>query len=231
MSVLGRLSAIGTVLAAHKDQPYVRGRTAQLAGTALLADGLVGLESPVGKNSRLGIFGGIVMVIVGLVALGPVGSFAERYDPYVDGTSVVGTVATVTTPSGDGNTCSLTYTYEFGGRTFTRAAGYSSSGLCDRYVGEPLEVSVDPAEPARGRMITTGGTLAATWIPRAPWLLIVGGAWTTLVRGIQIVVGIRLLLWGRRAVRGSSESGDDAAILAELKAAWGGSKLTTGPTG
>jgi len=92
-------------------------------------------------------------------------------------------------------------------------------------------VSVDPAEPARGRLITTGGTLAATWIPRAPWLLIVGGAWTTLVRAVQIVVGIRLLLWGRRTVRGSTATGDDAAILAELKAAWGGSKLPKALTG
>jgi hypothetical protein len=231
MSVLGRLSAISSTLAAHKDEPYVRGRAAQLAGSALLADGLVGLENPVGKNSRLGVFGGLVMLIIGILALGPVASFAEGYNPYVDGTTVIGTVASVTAPSGDGNTCAITYSYDFGGQTYARASSYSSSGLCDRYVGEPLEVSVDPGEPARGRLVTAGETLAATWIPRAPWLLIVGGAWTTLVRTIQIIVGIRLLLWGRRTVKGSVATGDDAAILAELKAAWGSSKLTTGLTG
>jgi hypothetical protein len=231
MSVLGRLSAISSVIAAHKDEPYVRGRAAQLAGTALLADGLVGLENPVGKNSRLGIFGGLVMLIIGILALGPVGSFAEGFDPYADGTPVVGTVATVTAPSGDGNTCSITYTYEFDGQSYTRAAGYSSSGLCERYVGEPLEVSVSPAAPAAGRLITTGGTLAATWIPRAPWLLILGGAWTVLVRAVQIVVGIRLLLWGRRTVRDTAATGDDASILAELRTAWGGVALPRGLSG
>lgn len=224
MSVLGRLSAISSIIATRKDEPYVRGRAAELAGIALLADGLVGLKNPVGKSSRLGIFGGLVVLIIGIFALGPVASFAESFNPYVDGTSVIGTVSTVTAPSGEDNTCSITYAYEYGGQTYTRATAYSSSGLCERYVGEPLEVSVEPAEPAKGRLITTGGTLAATWIPRAPWLLIIGGAWTALVRGVQIVVGIRLLLWGRRTVKRSTATGDDAAILAELKAAWGGSK-------
>jgi hypothetical protein len=221
MSVIGRLSAITSVLATHKDQPYVRGRAAQLAGTALLADGLVGLENPVGKSSRSGILGGIVLLIIGIVLLGPARTFAGSLDAYPDGESLAGSVATVSAPSGDGSTCTITYTYVFAGQTYSRAAGYSSSGLCDRVVGDVVEVSIDPADPARGRLVTAGGTIAATWLPRAPWLLIVGGAWTFLVRLIEIVVGLRLLLWGRRTVKGASATGDDAAILAELRAAWG----------
>jgi hypothetical protein len=231
MSVIGRIGAVMSVLAAHRDQPAVRGRAAQLAGTALLADGLVGLENPVGRNSRLGILGGAIMLVVGIVLLGPARSLGAGLDAYPDGESLVGTVATVSAPSGDGSTCTITYTYSYGGQPYTRAAGYSSSGLCDRVVGDPVEVSVAPSDPARGRLVTTGGTIAATWLPRAPWLLIVGGAWTFLVRLVEIVVGLRLLLWGRRTVRGSSGTADDAAILAELQAAWGAPLPRTRPAG
>jgi hypothetical protein len=220
VSVLGRVAGVSKVLASHRDEPYVRGRAAQVAGAALLADGLVGLENPVGKNSRSGILGGVVLLVIGFLVIGPANWLAEDLNAYADGELVVGTVESVTLPSGDGNTCSMIYAYEYAGQRYSRPTGYASSGLCRRVVGEPVEVSLDVADPARGRLITSGGGVAATWLPRAPFLLIALGAWTTLVRLVEIVVGIRLILWGRRTVRSSAATGNEEAILAELRAAW-----------
>lgn len=226
MSVLGRVRAVAEVLARHRDEPAVRARAAQVAGTALIADGLVGLENPLGDRSRSGILGGIVMTVLGVVLLGPAATFGASLGAYPDGETVAGTVSSVGFPDADGGSCSMTFRYDYAGDSYERAPGWSGSGFCDLVVGDPVEVSVVASDPARGRLVTGGSGLAATWVPRAPWLLVVLGAWTTLVRAVEIVAGAWLLLRGRRAARALRGTPVDDAIIEELKRAWSG-----GPSG
>jgi hypothetical protein len=76
--------------------PYVQGRAAQIAGTALVADGLVGLENPLNaKKSRMGIFGAMVMIAVSVVMMFVLSGMVESNKPYEGGSSVVGTVVDV----------------------------------------------------------------------------------------------------------------------------------------
>lgn len=232
MSVLGRVRGVTEVLARHRDEPAVRARAAQVAGTALIADGLVGLENPLGEHSRSGILGGIVMTVLGVVLLGPAATFGASFGAHPDGETVMGSVSSVGLPQGDGGSCSMTFRYDFAGQTYERSPGWSGSGLCDLVVGDPVEVSVVASDPARGRLVTGGTGLAAIWIPRAPWLFIVLGAWTTLVRLVELVVGTWLLLWGRRTARALRGTPVDDAIVAELKRAWaGGADAAPGATG
>lgn len=221
MSVLGRVGAVSRVLAAHRDEPAVRGRAARIAGAALIADGLVGLENPLGEQSRSGILGGAVLLAVGILLLTPAARLGESLGPYADGEIVQGEVASVALPSGDDSTCGMTFRYEFAGGIYERAPSFSASDFCDLVVGDSVDVSVRPDDPARGRLASGAARAFGTWIPRAPWLLIVAGAWTVLVRAISIGAGVWLYLWGRRASRGAADGSEDA-ILAELKAAWSG---------
>jgi len=222
MTVIGRIRNVTAVLARHRDEPAVRGRAAQVAGAALVADGLVGLENPLGERSRAGIVGGLVLLALGLLLRVPAGALAEGLAPYPDGVVVTGTVASVGLPSGDGSSCAMTFRYEFDGVTHERAPGWTGSGFCDLVVGDPVDVSVVPDDAARGRLVSGGTTVAATWIPRAPWLLVALGAWTVLVRAIELAVGVWLLLWGRRTVRATAGTAADEAIVEELKRAWSG---------
>ena len=231
MSVLGRVRGVAAVLARHRDEPSVRARAAQVAGAALVADGLVGLENPLGEQSRSGIVGGIVLTVLGVVLLGPAATFGASFAAHPDGETVIGSVASVGPPQGDGGSCSMTFRYEFAGGTYERSPGWSGSGLCDLVVGDPVEVSVVASDPARGRLVTGGTGLAATWIPRAPWLLIVLGGRTALVRLVELVAGAWLLVWGRRAGRELRGTPQDDAIVAELRRAWAGSGADPVPGG
>jgi hypothetical protein len=222
MSVIGRVRAVAEVLARHRDEPAVRARAAQVAGGALIADGLIGLENPLGEQSRSGILGGIVLTVIGIVLLGPAAIFGASLGAYPDGETVVGSVSSVGLPEGDGGACSMTFVYDFDGSTYERTPGWTGSGLCDLVVGDPVEVSVLASDPGRGRYVSGGTGVAATWIPRGPWLLIALGGWTTLVRLVELIVGIRLLLWGRRTSRELRGTPVDDAIVAELKRAWAG---------
>lgn len=223
MSVLGRVGAVSKVLASHRDEPVVRARAARIAGTALIADGLVGLENPLGKQSRSGILGAIVLTVVGVLLFTPAAALGRSLGPYADGIVITGEVASVSLPSSsDSSSCGMTFRYAYEGQSYERSPSYAGSSFCDLVVGDTVEVSLVPSDPARGRLTSDGTSLFATWIPRAPWLLVVAGAWTTLVRLVEIVVGIRLLLWGRRVGREEAPSGTEERVLAELKRAWGG---------
>jgi len=221
VSVLGRLGAVTKVLAAHRDEPAVRGRAARIAGAALIADGLVGLENPLGKQSRSGIVGGAVILAAGILLLAPAARLGSGLGPYPDGIIVAGEVASVALPSGDGSSCSMTFRYELAGATYERSPGWSGSGFCDLVIGDAVEVSVLPDDPGRGRLASNGSRAVAVWLPRLPWVLVVAGAWTVLVRAISIVAGVWLYLWGRRATRGAPVGSEDT-ILAELRGAWSG---------
>lgn len=220
IKVLTRIASLRRVLARLNQQPYLRGRALQVGGGALLADGLVGLENPLGaRDRRPGIFGGVLVVAIALVMLFFLGLAQDSSSPYDDGATASGTITDVQRGTGSSNTsCSGTVSYSVDGADHQVATGTSSSSLCSQ-LGESVDVSYRPSAPAAGRVQLSGTSTALTVAYVMAWVVLVVGVLTVLVRAAEIVVGLVFLVRGRRLVRGSEPVPTDR-VVEEMKQAW-----------
>jgi hypothetical protein len=70
MKVITHMRALWAIVQRYHDNPYVRGQVERSLGILLLAEGFLGLENPLdGKKSRPGIFGALLMTIIGVAFL------------------------------------------------------------------------------------------------------------------------------------------------------------------
>ncbi|MGY4644161.1 DUF2510 domain-containing protein [Cellulomonas sp. URHB0016] len=196
------------VLAAGQD--FYRGhqRTVDtVAGGALVAEGLVGLDGP-GGDSRPGLGGAIKGVLVGLVFAGValVIGLVMPSGEIPGGIRTSGTVTNVSRSTSDGSqTCGIDVEYHVDGQTFTTAPGYSSSDLCSKSRGSTVDVFYDPADPAHAAMPTPVFMRMIPWVFFAVGLLIaVTSAVQVVLRGAALGAG-GWLLW--RGLRGRGASG------------------------
>jgi hypothetical protein len=241
MGSVGKLRRLWAVVKRHSENKYVQGRAAQIAGGALVADGLFGLENPLdGKKTRSGIFGGVILVVVGVGLMFFGNAFLGGAEPYENGVTVDGVVVSVTNPSlsSDSNSCNVIVEYAADGATYTVKSAYSSSSMCNT-LGDTYQVSYMPQDPAGGRVLLGGeGEFLGFFLKLFPLLLIGFGIYTILVRGASIGGGVYLLLWGKKQVESNPEV-PLGEIQQELVDAWGkgekgiGSKFSFGskPTG
>jgi hypothetical protein len=226
MGTFGRIKSISGVIKGHAGNRYVQGRAAQLAGGALVADGLLGLENPLdGRKKRLGIFGSVVFIVIAVAMIFLASSIADGLEPYEGGLLADGVVTQVTgsSSSNDDGTCYVVVEYLVDGQTYSVRSGYGSTSLCDD-MGKTYQVSYLPDNPAGGRMVASGGDAIfqkmITWLP---WLMLIIGVYTFLIRAASIAGGTYLLLWGKKQVK-THPPVDVRNLEEELMAAWGTSK-------
>lgn len=225
---LTRIGRLRAVIAAYSFNPYLRGRAAELAGGALLADGLGGRRSPLdGRKGRSGILGGVLIVVVGLLALWSISSSMAPMEAYPDGQTLPGTVVAVhySQSSNCGSThtvctvCTVEAKFTAEGLTTTTTAGVRSPDQCTMK-GQPVEVSVHGSDlgsarillPSDQRLFTVGLYLA--------WLWVALGAWVLLDRLTAIAVGTVLLRQGRHVVATHPAVPVDE-LMSDLQDAWG----------
>lgn len=204
---------------------YVQGKAAQLAGGALIADGLIGLENPLDrKHSRLGIFGALIMMVAAGIMVFVGGNVADSTSAYPDGVMIEGRVTAVSRQvrtDKDGNQetqCTAQVTYTVDGQQYQVASAYSSSEFCSSE-GSTVEVSYRPSAPGGGRVITSSSRiaeLAFRWLPR---VFLVLGAVLFVLRLGSILAGVWLVVWGRRRAREAPPS-DTTGVLERVQAAW-----------
>ena len=218
----GRLQRVRAVIARHRQDPYLRGRALQVAGGALLADGLVGLENPLdGRDKRPGILGSLLVAGIGAVFVFFGSMLLHSTDPYPGGRTAPGTITAVERGTGDNsNTCSGTVTYTVAERQYQVRTSSSSTTLCSKQ-GTSVEVSYLPDAPAAGRPQLRGDHTLLRVVQIVGWTVLVLGIVQTLVRLAELVIGVWALVRGRRLVRRSTPVPAEA-VLEELHAAWSG---------
>ncbi|GAA2743114.1 hypothetical protein GCM10009868_15630 [Terrabacter aerolatus] len=232
---LTRMGRLRAVLAAYSFNPYLRGRAAELAGGALLADGLGGRRSPLdGRKSRSGILGGVLIVVVGLLAAWSIASHMSSLEAYPDGQTVPGTVVAVhysqtsrcTSTQAVCTVCTVEAKFTSGGLTTTALAGVRSPDQCTMK-GQPVDVSVRGSDLGSARvLLPTDQTLFTVGLYFA-WLWVALGVWVLLDRLAAIVVGTVLLRQGRRLVATHPAVPVDE-LMSDLQDAWGpGAARTT----
>lgn len=224
--VITRLVRLWGVVKEASGDRYVQGRAAQLAGGALIADGLIGLENPLKrKQSRVGIFGSLVPIVVGVIFLFVATTFLSEMTPYKDGVMTTGNVTDVnrsTSRDSDGNqttTCGVIVDYEVDGVKYTVQSSYSSNSFCGLQ-GRSIEVSYRPEVPAEGRIITGETKLVRNIFFWSGLFAVVSGLGLFVVRLGSIVFGVWLFFWGKKRAAGAAEQ-DVRGVLERLQDAWG----------
>lgn len=209
---MSKLAQVQQIADKYRTDPHVWGRTKQVAGGLLVADGLVGLENPLdGKKTRPGILGSLLPLIFGLVFV-VVGFMIIGGAPETDAE----TAGQITHVGRGGDTCSLTASYQVNGQTYTASSFGSSSGNCNRYIGEQVTVEYQSAHPEIGNI--KGGKALVWLFPLLGGIVFLAGLGTFLIRLASIVGGAFLFFSGRKQANLHPDSnGNAAAAVAEAK--------------
>ena len=107
---------------------------------------------PLGVGS---VFSSLFMCLFGAVFLLIPFVLLSKGGPYDHGSTVHGSITAVSvgTTSKGGHTCTPTVSYVVNEQRYTATADIASSDFCDRSVGESMDVSYLPANPAAGRVL------------------------------------------------------------------------------
>ncbi|GIG22051.1 hypothetical protein Cch01nite_27750 [Cellulomonas chitinilytica] len=156
-----------------------------VAGGALLAEGLVGLDKP-GSDSRPGIFGALKGVGFGLllaaISLGIALLSMPKDIPHAVSTSAkVIDVYTSSSTSG-GRSCGIRAEYVVDGTTYQVSPGYTSSSLCSKGRGSYVDVKYDPADPGNAEVPESLG------MRLIPWGMFALGLVITVVSAVRFVM-------------------------------------------
>ena len=194
--------------------PHTAGQIRRAVGGVLVADGLVGLESPFdGKKTRPGIAGAMVSVVLGLVFIA-VASFMTTLGPDTDA-ETTGQVVAVK----GSETCSMRARFVVDGTTYVARSTGQSSTNCDHAPGDTVTVLYSSANPARSTTDEPMLNIFAWVFGGVGVLVAVGGLFTTVVRAASIVFGITLWRSGSRMMRENPRTADDAGVVEQARQA------------
>ncbi|GAA2555085.1 hypothetical protein GCM10010435_27040 [Winogradskya consettensis] len=168
------------------------GRPARtVAGGALVVDGLIGIDTP--GRKRGGLLGSLLAGLIGILFVGLGFYIQHRSQPYADGTTVTGQVASVKASTDDKGKQMYLRVVRFAsgdGRQVEFAEQGSSSRRAE--VGDPVKVSYRAADPSQARIIGED-----SWIPLTIMgvgaLVAIVGILTFIVRLVTLIAGIVLL--------------------------------------
>jgi hypothetical protein len=161
-------------------------------GGALIVDGLVGIDVP-GRRKRAGLFGSLLMALLGVLLVGLGWYWHGLHRPYPDGIAATATVTKVqTSQSAKGNVMySRVYTFQTeDGRRVHFTEPEQSNRRPD--LGTTATVSYRPADPEGARVIPQTDWMAFGMMAVGGLIAVVGTV-TVGIRLVTLVVGVYLL--------------------------------------
>lgn len=169
----------------------------QAVGGLLILDGFVGIENPLGRQKRPGIFGSLMGIVLGVVFVFIPIFFGGLFGVDKMTESVKATVVSVQSNSGSG-TCSAMVRYMVDGREYEQNSSYSSTGYCSLVQGSTIQINYDPNMP--GSWGYNPGTVKnfLLMFQGVGILIIVSSCFTFIVRFLSIYFGWKLLKNGRK---------------------------------
>jgi hypothetical protein len=199
----------------YKQQnPATYAAAEQAIGAILIADGLIGIDNPFGNNKRPGIFGAVLIVILGTIFL-----FVPTYIGNFAGTKsmIATTTATVTAVNNNTDTCSLTASYIVNGQTYTKPGSDSSSSDCALTVGQSITINYNPETPGAWSHNVKSLEAFLKIFFFAGVIMIISGLVTFIIRLVSIIFGWKLLRNGRKLASTLPEDTDFQSLINEIK--------------
>lgn len=186
-------------------EPAVYSAAEQAIGAVLIADGLFGIDNPLGGKKRPGIFGTIGGMVFGIIfmliptffgALTNINNMTATTSATVVS---VGVPQTTTTSSGStSSSCPATASYTVNGRQYINQSAMSSSNYCSLTQGQTISINYDPANPGSWAY---GAKTISLFIQIFFWvglLILISSIITFIIRLLSIIFGWKLLQDGRK---------------------------------
>lgn len=216
MYPLKRARRILAVIKDNAHDPYLRGRAMQVGGAAIFADSLPRVHNPLGRKGNAGIVA--VIIVLGIIGclLFAVDLADAQTGAYPNGGNARGEVVAV--KRGGLTNCAVEVDYVVAGQPYTVKSDSSSILQCRFQVGDGIDVSYKLTEPAGGRPLT-GDASIVKWIRVCTTVILAAFIFELLVEVAVLVLGVALVLWGRRFVRHATPVPFDVT-LDELQRAW-----------
>lgn len=197
--------------------PHTAGQVRQAIGGLLIADGLIGLENPLGGKSRPGIFGHLFQALFGLVFVG-VGFFVLSMTDAEGDATTTGTITEVNRhTSDDSDTCSLRAEFWVDNVPYRAGTTHSSSGFCSENVGGTVDIRYDSTNPADADV--DGGSIIwfVLLFPAAGLLVTTPALIGLAFSAAAIFFGWRLVRTGRTMAADNPPTTTDQGIVREAK--------------
>lgn len=199
----------------------------QAIGGLLMLDGFIGIDNPASQKRRVGIFGSLAGIAVGILFI-----FIPTVFNGVSGLNKLTsqTTATVvsiqqnqsTGTSTDGSSdssssCSAVVKYDVNGKQYQQPSSFSSSSLCGLAPGSSVTINYDPNNPSSwGYDVKTVGLMVGIF-PIIGIIAIITGLFTFAIRLASIIFGWKILQSGRRLAATLPQGTDLNTIIDEIK--------------
>lgn len=221
----------------------------QAIGGVLIADGIFGLDNPLGNKKRSGIFGSLGGVVLGVVFMfiptifGSL-SGTNKMTATTSATVVSVGAASATQNSGtsfstnsssssnsnssSSSSCPLTVRYTVDGQEYTKQSSISSSSNCSLSVGQNITINYNPSNPASwANDVKTIGLFMSIffWVGL---LVVLTSLVTFVMRLLSIIFGWKILQSGRKLAATLPEGTNLQTIVDEVKKHFIGSVFNFG---
>lgn len=197
--------------------PHTAGQVRQAIGGLLIADGLVGLENPLGGKTRSGIFGHLFQALFGSIFVF-VGFFFFSLAGAEGDATTTGTITQVNTHTGDDSTtCSLRAEFWVGDVPYQAGTPMSSSSFCSKNVGGTVDIRYDSDNPANADIDEDSMLWLVLIFPAAGLLVMLPALVGLAFSAAAIFFGWRLVRSGRAMAAANPPTTTDQGVVAEAK--------------
>lgn len=195
----------------------------QAIGAVLIADGLFGIDNPLGGKKRPGIFGTISRIILGVVFM-LVPTFANNITNVKNMTAMTSAeVVSISYASESGpdgtvsRSCSFMASYTVDGREYRRQSLMSSSSYCSLSEGQLIDINYDPSNPGSWIYDVKSFSMVLGIFFWIGLIFLVSSIVTFAIRLVSIVFGWKLLRAGRKNASNLPEGINLQAMIVEIK--------------
>ncbi|MGB3945499.1 MAG: DUF3592 domain-containing protein [Candidatus Saccharimonadales bacterium] len=196
----------------------------QAVGGLLILDGFVGIDNPFAGKKRSGIFGTLIMVIMGIIfMLLPtfIGNMTGMNKMTAQTTGQVVSVGEPrTSTDSDGNkttTCNFTAKYSVNGKQYQSASSSSSSSACQMTAGQSVNIDYNPDNPSQWMNDRKIWSMILNIFFFIGIFILLTGIVTFVIRLISIIFGWKILQSGRALAKTLPGGADLGATINTMK--------------
>lgn len=200
----------------QRENPATYAAAEQAIGAVLIADGIFGLDNPLGRDRRPGIFGTLVGIAMGVLFMfiPKIVNGLTQFDKMTATTEA--TVIEVGTNTSS-NTCSMKVHYTVSGKEYTQQSTSTSSSNCSLTAGKSIVINYDPTNPGFWEYnIKTLDRFLQIFF-WAGLLAFVSSIITFFIRLLSIIFGWKLLKDGRRNAANLPQGTNMQTVIDEIK--------------
>lgn len=216
------------------DNPASYAAAQQAIGGLLILDGFIGIDNPLGGKKRIGIFGSLFGVVVGLAFVFGTGFIGNLFGINKLTATTTATVVSVSQPTGtssdnnSGGSCTAQARYTVNGKEYTRTASSGSSSACSLTRGQTIDINYDPNNPGAWAYDLNTVKTVLKLFPIVGAIVVVTSLVAFAIRLLSIIFGWKILKSGRALAKTLPAGTDLSTIKNEIKQNFAGYLFGTG---